>query len=345
VGSSLFLGVVMLTVGGGFLGNIVGQLGGAFNNAIGAMGSQPPATMGPSGVAMTTPVIDEPPDDGYTNQKDLTLTGSVPGAAVGKDGFTVRVYILGQDNSRLKVAEVAVGTTTRFVAPGLTLTEGTTTFIATLVSPSSEGDASPEAVYILDTKPPAITVTSPSPNSMQTTTSVDVVGRTEAGATITVRNSQAPGGSRASQITGGDGRFRITVALVAGSNPIELTATDRAGNTTTKNFTVKRDYGQLAAHLSVAPNRIDITVPTTLTLTLHATTENGSPLANARVTFTVTIAGLGPIVSPEMTTDGTGTATWTTEISGATPGSGNASVLVSTSSGDMVSASALITTY
>jgi hypothetical protein len=54
--------------------------------------------------------------------------------------------------------------------------------------------------------------------------------------------------------------------------------------------------------------------------------------------------GLGPIVSPELTTDQTGTATWKVTISGATPGVGAASVLVTSSTGDQVPATARIVT-
>jgi hypothetical protein len=56
------------------------------------------------------------------------------------------------------------------------------------------------------------------------------------------------------------------------------------------------------------------------------------------------IQGLGPIVSPELTTDATGTATWQVAISGATPGIGQASVLVTTTEGDQVTATSTITT-
>jgi hypothetical protein len=81
-----------------------------------------------------------------------------------------------------------------------------------------------------------------------------------------------------------------------------------------------------------------------MTLTIHATSLNGGPLVHASVTFTVTVEGLGPIVSPEMTTDATGTATWQVSISGALSGTGQASVLVTSPAGDQVTDTAAITT-
>ena len=54
-------------------------------------------------------------------------------------------------------------------------------------------------------------------------------------------------------------------------------------------------------------------------------------LGDATALFTITIPGLEPIVSPELTTAGDGTAVFQTRIArGATPGSGLASVLVQT---------------
>jgi hypothetical protein len=60
--------------------------------------------------------------------------------------------------------------------------------------------------------------------------------------------------------------------------------------------------------------------------------------------FTVTLAGLDPNVSPELTTDAIGTATWQAAILGALPGNGEASVLVTSPAGDQVTNTAPITT-
>ncbi len=169
-----------------------------------------------------------------------------------------------------------------------------------------------------------------------TTSTVDVSGTCDAGSTISIRNEEAPGGAFNSQVVGTDGKFKLTVPVVAGPNTIDLSATDQAGNSSSTSLTVNRDYGQLAAHLAVTPSKFSSSSQTTLKLTLHATSLNGGPLANAKVTFTVTIEGLGPIVSPELTTDATGTATWQVAISGALAGTGQASVLVTSPAGDQV---------
>ena len=341
----LILGVAMLIVGGNILVNVVGHVARAFDDAITQVSSLPPATMAPSGVALDTPVLDAPDNGGFTNQAIVSLSGNVPGAVIGKKGYEVRVYELSSDGTKRQVAQLSVGDTTRFSTAAIKLAEGKNTFVAALVTPSTEGQPSPEVVYTLDTTPPALTISSPADGSTQSASSAVISGTSDVGATVTVRNKQSPGGGLSSKIVGEDGRYAITVGLVAGSNSISVTSTDQAGNVTTSQLTVKRSFGKLAAHLAVGPSTFKAAGPTTLRLTARATSSNGGPLAGAKAVFSVTVEGLGPIVSPEVTTDQTGTATWRVTISGATAGVGAATVMVTTADGDQVTATTrLITT-
>jgi hypothetical protein len=344
VGACVVLGFVTLTVGTGLMADFVGQVAGAFSNAITHMASQAPATAPPSGVQLDTPVLDVPSDNGYTNQPSVVIQGSVPGGSVGKTGYTVHLYQLGKSGSQREVAVIPVGTTTYFSAPAVALTEGDNSFMATLATPAGEGQPSPVVKYTLDTKPPKITITSPAAGAKLTTATIDVSGTCDAGATVTIRNEQKPGGAFNSQVVGADGHFKLNVPVVAGSNTIDLTATDQATNSTSTSVTVNRDFGKLAAHLAVSPTRFAASSQTTLKMTVHATSFNGGPLANAKVTFTVTIQGLGPIVSPELTTDATGVVDWQVAISGASAGTGQASALLTSDAGDQVIATAAVTT-
>jgi hypothetical protein len=336
-GAIVIVGVFMLSIGMSLLGGIVGEVGAAVGDAVTRMASQAPATVAPSGVALDTPLLDQPPNHGYTNQAQVVITGTVPQAAVGKTGYLVRLYSVANDSSRTKLADIGVGATTHFSTPTLTLSEGVSTFVVTLVSPSGEGNSSPPVTYTLDTKPPNLKITSPSSSTVQKGSSVQIAGTSDPGATIAIRNRQSTSGAPSSAVADASGNFKLSVRLVAGDNTIEITATDQAGNVATTNMTIKRDYGQLAAHLSASPAKIKADTTTTLTLTVHATSSTGSPLANATVVFTANVSGLGPIVSSPATTDAKGTATWTTQISGAVTGSGWASVLVTSDAGDQVS--------
>ena len=338
------LGLVMISVGSGMATDLLGGIAAAFGNSLTKLTSQAPATVPPSGVTLTTPVLDVPPNGGYTNQAAVPIQGSVPSESVGKSGYSIHVYIVGKNGAQRQVATVKVGGTTRFITPPLTLTEGKNSFVATLVAPSGEGAPSPVVTYILDTTLPNISISSPGNGANVTTSAVDVSGTTDPGITVSIRNEESPGGGLNSEVLGADGKFKLTVPVVAGPNTIDLTATDLAGNVNTKGITVNRNYGQLAAHLSATPSKFKASSQTTVTLTLHVTSFNGGPLANAKVTFTMAVQGLAPIVSSELTTDATGTATWQVPVVGATHGTGQASVLVTSPGGDVVMATTTITT-
>jgi hypothetical protein len=344
VAAIFMFGLLTLIVGTGLAANFIGGIGSAFGNAVSHLSSHAPATAPPSGVALDTPVLDTPDAGGYTNQASVVLQGTVPGPTVGKPGYAVRVYLLGKNGDRTVVGNVAVGGTTRFGTSSLTLTEGSNSFVATLVTSASEGQPSPIVTYILDTKPPRIVVSSPASGAKVSTSTLNVTGAVDAGSTITIRNEQAIGGAVSNQVVGADGKFKLSVPVVAGPNTIDLSATDLAGNSASTSLTVNRDYGQLAAHLSVSPSKFASSSQTTIKITLRATSLNGGPLANAKATFTVAIEGLAPIVSPELTTDATGTAAWQVTISGASVGNGNASVLLTSPAGDQVTATTAIVT-
>ena len=334
-----------MSIGSGLLTDLAGQLTSALGNAVSQLSSQAPATPAPSGVALDTPVLDAPDNDGYTNQTPSPIQGSVPGGALGKTGYTIVVYRLDKSGARQKVAQVAVGTTTRFMTPPISLNEGNNVFVATLDTPTGEGQPSPPVTYILDTTPPKITVTSPAQNAQLAAASVDVTGKTDPGVTVTIRNRQAPGGAQSNQTVGADGRFKLTVPVVAGPNSIDLTATDQAGNSSNSSISINRYYGQLAAHLTASPAKFSSSSPTPVTLTIHATSANGGALANAKATFVITIQGLsGTIQSDELTTDANGMATWQVTIQGGAPGAGEAAVLVTSPAGDQVRETVGITT-
>lgn len=348
IGSALaMLGLIVVLIGSGFLVDVAHGFGDAFNHAMTRLTSQPPATPAPSGAVYDTPILDAPAGSGYTAQTSEVLQGSVPPETVGKQGYSVRVYELegGQSgNAKTLVAEIPVGSTTRWVTSPITLAEGTNTFAATLVGPSGEGNLSPAIAYVLDTTPPSIKITSPRQNASVNAGTVTISGQTDPKATLVVSNRRVSGGGVTSTTAGDDGSWSASMPIVAGSNTIVISATDEAGNSASTTITVQRPYGQLAAHLQVTPSKFSSSAKTTLTLTLHATSVNGGPLADAQATFVVQVYGLQPIESNAMTTDSTGTAVWKIDITGAGAGAGQVSVMVTSPTGDTVTATAAITT-
>jgi len=347
IGSALvLLGLVVVLLGSGLVVNMVNGFGDAFSHAMSRLSSQPPATAAPSGAVLATPLLDVPDNLGYTNQPTLSLEGSVPNDTVGKSGYSVRVYefgVGGSKSSKSLVATVAVGDTTRFATSPVTLIDGANVFAATLNGPNGEGELSPSVTYTLDRTPPSITISSPRQNASVNSSTITISGQTDPSINLIIRNQQVAGGGVTQASSGPDGKFTASVAVVAGPNTIVISGTDLAGNSSSTTLTVKRSYGDLAAHLQVTPSKFSASSHVTLKLTLRATSVNGGPLADASATFTVLVQGLGPVVSPTITTDSTGTATWQIAISGATSGSGEASVLVTSPAGDTVTATASIT--
>jgi hypothetical protein len=347
IGSALaMIGLIVVMIGTGLVVDVARGFSDAFNGAMTRLTSQAPATPAPSGAVLNTPTLDAPPSPGYTTQPAQVLQGTVPAATIGKTGYSVRVYQIaqGQDaTSRTLVAEVPVGSTTRFATSPITLVEGTNTFGATLKGPTGEGDLSPTVTYVLDTTPPSIKVLSPRQNAQVNTSTVTISGQTDPKAALIVRNRQVSGGGATNTTAGDDGTWSATIRVVAGPNTIVISATDEAGNGASTTITIQRSYGDLAAHLQVTPSKFSSTSRVTIKLVMHATSTNGGPLADAEVTFTVLIQGLAPIESPQLTTDATGTATWQIDISGATSGTGEASALVISPDGDTVTATASIT--
>jgi hypothetical protein len=336
------LGLVTVLIGSGMMVDLARGVGSAFHDAITQLTSQPPPTAAPSGVALDTPVLDSPANAGYTNAASIVLQGQVPSLTVGKSGYKVHVYQLGTNKAKSLVADIAIGTTTRFSTPPLTLVEGSNLFAASVDGPSGEGNLSPSITYVLDTSPPAISIGSPHQNALLNSGTAPISGQTDANVSLILRNQQLAGGGVTTTTAGADGKFSASIAIVAGSNTIVISGTDQAGNTATTTLTVRRNYGDLAAHLQVSPSKFAASAKVTLKLTLHATSVNGGPLADAQVTFTVLVQGLGPIASPQLTTDKTGTSTWQIDISGATAGTGEASVMVTSPAGDVASATASI---
>ncbi len=118
-----------------------------------------------------------------------------------------------------------------FVVP-LGLAEGANpiSVIATDLAGNSERV---DLTVIQDTVPPPLSVTEPSNGVWVNYPTVVVRGTSEVGATVSVAGQLA--------VVQSDGSFEVTVALVEGPNLINLSATDKAGNTVATQVTVNVD--------------------------------------------------------------------------------------------------------
>ena len=163
--------------------------------------------------------ITSPQDGLLTSAPTQTVTGTVAGSgAVGIDVDGV-----------ITNATVSGGTFTATV----TLVEGPNTITASATN--TAGTSQDHADVILDTTPPAITISFPADGTLTTALSVTVTGTASDlnGVTEVVVNGIV------ATLTG-DAFEAVDVPLALGANPLVATATDTAGNSGSASVTVTR---------------------------------------------------------------------------------------------------------
>jgi len=322
------LGAVVLYTATGGLGRAVVALGSSLDGFIGGL------TATPSPRATVAPISDAPvlaaPDEPYTNQPKVDLVVTVPPDVVGDAGTKIRLYLALGDQPASPILDAQVGSTPRVVIPDVELTEGSNNFSASLVGPAGqESEPSPVISYILDRKKPPISIAAPKKGATVNRSTVEVRGKTQGRSRIVVRNDA--NNASATTDAAGDGTFKVTIPIETGTNAITITATDPAGNVNETTTTIRRGSGKLTSALSASIYRLRLKdLPEPLELRVVVTNPDGAPLADATVTFTLSIPGI-QVITAEGQTDGNGRAVFRTTVpKGATQGQVLATVLVST---------------
>ncbi len=163
---------------------------------------------------------------------------------------------------------------------------------------------------IADTTPPSLTVTTPP--TVTGSSSVTIGGTVEAGATVTIMTDTAATAGPVIFPTPSTWSASIT-GLVSGPNVITVTARDEAANATQKAVTVTFD--PMATKLTINP----VTTPTnSVTQTITGTMDIGAVIAIT----TNTGAAAGAVSYPAA-------GTWSSTITGLTPGDNNITVTAS----------------
>jgi hypothetical protein len=229
------------------------------------------------------------------------------------------------------VKEVPVGSSARFLVPGVALASGANTFTATIVGPTDiESEHSASVTYVFDKSKPKITISSPKANATINARTAKVVGQTQARSAISVHNL-----STNATVTGeadGKGAFTINVPIGNGTNKLEITATDPAGNPNVATITVQHGTGKLTAKLAASFYQVRLSkLPEAVTLTVTINDPDGRALPGANVTFTVAVPGVPAITSSVLSTGADGKASFTTTIpKGATTGQISLAAIVQT---------------
>ena len=106
----------------------------------------------------------------------------------------------------------------------MNLSEGSNSIVTQAVDTAGNSTNLPRTV-VLDTAPPALTITYPPDHLITKSDVISVTGHSEVGATVAVSNTLAT-------VDPATGDFGAWVLLSPGTNAIPTTATDLAGNTT-----------------------------------------------------------------------------------------------------------------
>jgi hypothetical protein len=321
------LGIWVLQTSTGGLGRIVAGMGSGLGDAVRDFTATPVPSVS------IEPLADAPtliaPTEPYTNQPIVDLAGATPADVAGRPDYKINIYGGLKDQEPELVRVLPVGRTPSFTVPNITLEKGVNLYTATLVGPAGETEPSAQVTYVYDTSIPKIILSAPRDGQTVNGTTVDLVGKVQSRSVIVARNSE--NGTSATAKAGPDGGFQMTIPLEPGPNPISMTATDPAGNVGELVLEVLRGEGKLSASLQVSPVTFRISkLPQPVTVTTTVTDPDGRIIEGARVVFTLSVPGLGPITH-EATTGATGQAVLQTTVpQGATEGTGVAAVLVST---------------
>jgi hypothetical protein len=336
----LALGAAVLYTATGGLGRMATALASTVGGIVGNLTAGPSPTATPI-VVGASPTI-ESPHEPYTNQPAVDLVVIVANDALNRGNSRVRVYVSLAGNAPKQIAEASIGSTARIVLANVKLAAGPNDFTATVVGPGGETPPSSVVTYVLDKTVPKVTVTSPKDGATVNRASVTITGKTQ-GRSIVVGHNDATGAS-ATAVASADGAFALVLALEPGANPVTIQATDPAGNVAAAKLTIRRGNGRLTATLAASAYRFSrATLPDPLILSVLVTDPDGTPLAGARVTFSVTIPGVPPITADRMT-GADGRAEFRTTVpKGAMIGTGPASAFVSATDLGTTSARTVIT--
>lgn len=319
------LGLTVLYIGAGGLGNVVGGISASLGGFITNITAAP--TPKPSVAAISDPPSLQQPSEPYTAEETVDLVVTVPSAVAGDPNSRIRVYLALKDQAPAPIQEAPLAATPQTVIP-VELTKGINDFSVTIVGPGGESDPSPMVRYILDQAGAKITIYSPEEGSVVNGPTVEINGKTQARATLLAHN--AANGSSVSGNAATDGLFTLSLPISTGSNEITITGTDPAGNVKELLLTVRRGSGTLTAVLGSSDYRVSVAdLPRDLTLTAAVSDPDGNPVVGADITFTLSIPGI-PTVTADLVTDDQGRAEFTTAVPvGADPGQGSATILLS----------------
>ncbi len=275
--------------------------------SIGGSGSPTPP---PASVEPGRPTLSEPSDP-ITAAATITVSGTLPQDLLDKSDAIIRIIITRDDGSVITGGEINMPKTAGFDVAQVPLSTGTNVIEAVVVVNGVEGTRSAPITVVRDTSAPSLTITAPTPGEIMNGDAVTVTGKTDKDIDVQVRNETA--GTIESGRSTTKGAFSIGITLRDGTNVLTITATDGAGNQTSKSVEISTSasVGQISIILN--PGTIILSTRRDFRITATATDSSGASAANVRVCMYVTPYGGQPDpIAPGLctTSDVNGRASW-----------------------------------
>lgn len=145
--------------------------------------------------------------------------------------------------------------------PQSALGDGTHTVVINVQDNDGNAATAASRSFVIDTVPPELNVTNPAePTSYQNVSALSVVGMTNDATSSPVTISVKLNTGAVIPVTvAGNGSFSHALTLVEGTNTIVVTATDKAGKTSTVTRTVILDtVAPVVSSILIAPNPVNV---------------------------------------------------------------------------------------
>ena len=259
--------------------NITGQITVSGNAAAGFR--TPVITTGVESVSLTNGFSVSGPQISITAPADLTYT-ALPSVTI--------TGTISDPSATVTVNNVNAPNQAGSFTAGVPLKEGSNLITARAVSQGGATSANNIQVF-LDTTPPKVSISSPVDGQQFTDSTATVSGMVNDIVFGTVNQQQAQVTVNGVAATVQNRSYVATgIPLATGSNKIQVTATDRVGNSGNASVTVTRATPSLVQISAVSGNNQTGPVATTLATPIVAQFKDASnrPLANSSVTFRVT---------------------------------------------------------
>lgn len=275
-----------------------------FITSIGGSGSPTPP---PTSLEPGRPTLTEPSEP-ITSASTITISGTLPQDLLEKSDGIIRIIITREDGSVITGAEITMPKTAGFDVARIPLSAGSNVIEAVAVLNGVEGERSASITVVRDTTPPALTITTPTPGEIMNGGSVAVTGKTDKDVEVQVRNETT--GTIESGRSTTQGAFSIGITLRDGTNLLTVTATDGAGNQSSKSVEISTSASVGRISIILNPGTIILANRKDFRITATATDSTGAPAANVRVCMYVSAASEPPSAPVCVTSDVNGRASW-----------------------------------